>query len=110
MHELFAGNWTESQLLIRDAGMNSIHHAVLHALFTLASSDRHATVLRVVEEAGRYLPVVDRDQVVAALVALDRAGLADHERVRLTMRGLGVAVFMGAPKAAAKRRSIKRAA
>ncbi len=56
--------------------MNSIHHAVLHALFTLASSDRHATVLRVVEEAGRHLPGLDRDQVVSALVALDRAGVA----------------------------------
>ncbi|NUP04919.1 MAG: hypothetical protein HOW73_02540 [Polyangiaceae bacterium] len=75
--------------------MNATHHAVLHALFTLAQNDQHATVLRVAKFTG-----LSRDEVDAALAALDRAGLADRERVRLTMQGLGAAMFAGAPRRA----------
>ena len=61
----------------------NIEHAVLHALFTLAKNDRHATVLRLVEATGS-----SRTEVDAALASLDRKGMVDKERVRLTLIGL----------------------
>jgi hypothetical protein len=91
---LFAGNWTDLQVLIKPAGMNANHHAVLYALFTLAQTDQHATVLRVARSSG-----LSRDEVESSLAALDRAGLVFGERVRLTMQGLGAALMMGAPRA-----------
>lgn len=101
---LFAGNWTDLQVLIKHAVMNATHHAVLFALFDLAKGDRHATILRLVEHTG-----LDRATVVSALVTLDRAGLADHERVRLTMAGLTMAMVVGAPKRSSKPVSRKAA-
>ena len=95
---LFAGNWTDLQVLIKDAAMNANHQAVLHALFNLAQNDEHATVLRVANATG-----LARAEVVASLAALGRAGLADADRVRLTMQGLasvmlGAAALPGAPR------------
>lgn len=74
--------------------MNATHHAVLFALFDLARTDRHATVLRVARATS-----LGKDEVLAALGALDQAGLADAERVRLTMPGLTLAAMLGAPRA-----------
>jgi DNA-binding IclR family transcriptional regulator len=63
---------------------------VLHALFVLASQDCHATVLRVAKKTG-----LSRAEVETALAALDRAGLVDADRVRLTLPGLAFAASAG---------------
>lgn len=86
--------------------MNSAHNAnnaVLYTLLDLAKNDCHATVLRVAEAAG-----LERAEVVTALAALDKVGLVDRERVRLTMMGLVVASGLKAPKA--RREIAKKAA
>jgi predicted transcriptional regulator len=85
--------------------MNPNHHAVLSALLDLARADRHATVLRVALHAG-----LDRATTELSLAALDRAGLVDAERVRLTMHGLAATALLGAPKRSQKRPSARRAA
>ena len=82
--------------------MNAHHHAVLHALFVLARNDHHATVLRLCRSTG-----LERAVVQDSLVALERAGLADVERVRLTMQGLAAATILGAP---ARRTPVSRRA
>jgi hypothetical protein len=103
---LLAGNWTDQQVLIRSAGMNNTaRHAVLFALFKLAKNDRHATILRLVAETGHGRAVVE-----ASLLALDRAGLVDQERVRLTMGGLATAALLGAPARVRNARAFGRAA
>ncbi len=84
---------------------NTAQHAVLFALFTLAKRDRHATVLRLVEETGQGRAVVE-----ASLQALERAGLVDQERVRLTMGGLAAAALLGAPARSKNVRVFGRAA
>lgn len=71
--------------------MNASLQNVLHALFVLASQDCHATVLRVAKKTG-----LSRSEVEGALAALDRAGLADASRVRLTLPGLAYAASAGA--------------
>lgn len=93
MRALLAGNWTDTQLLLKGAVMNLTHHAVLHALFEMAKSDRHATVIRL----GRAVDL-PRDVVLSTLGELDRAGLVDAERVRLSMPGLVLAASIGAPR------------
>jgi predicted transcriptional regulator len=85
--------------------MNTNHHAVLFALLDLARTDRHATVLRLAQHAG-----LERAEVELALRALDRAGLVDEARVRLTMHGLAAAAMMGAPRASKGRAVARRAA
>lgn len=73
--------------------MNENQHAVLSALFTLAKKDRHATVLRLVQETN-----IQRSEVEKALADLERGGLADVERVRLTFAGLAIAASIRVPK------------
>jgi DNA-binding IclR family transcriptional regulator len=84
---------------------NTAQHAVLFALFQLAKNDRPATVVGLVHETGLGRAVVE-----ASLHALDRAGLANQERVRLTMQGLAAASILGAPRRAANRYLTQRAA
>jgi predicted transcriptional regulator len=83
--------------------MNSAHNAVLFSLLDLAKNDQHATVLRVADAAG-----LDRAEVVSSLAALDKVGLVDSDRVRLTMMGLVVASGLKAPRA--RREIAKKAA
>jgi Mn-dependent DtxR family transcriptional regulator len=64
---------------------------VLLALFDLARGDRPATADRVARAAG-----VSPDAARAALRTLERAGLADAMRVRLTFAGLAVAAAAAA--------------
>ncbi len=71
--------------------MNASLQNVLHTLFVLASQDCHATVLRVAKKTG-----LSRAEVESALAALDRAGLVDSDRVRLTLPGLAYAAATGA--------------
>jgi hypothetical protein len=93
--------------------MNTTHHAVLFALLDMAQGDCHATVIRLVE---RVLPLVspsvavDRATVEATLADLDRAGLVDASRVRLTLPGLAIAAGLGAPRAARRRAPIAKKA
>lgn len=71
---------------------------VLVGLLDLAQVDRAATLIRLMAETD--LP---RASVGAALARLDRAGLADRERVRLTLTGLALALAV-APRARRLRR------
>jgi Mn-dependent DtxR family transcriptional regulator len=80
---------------------NELFASVLHHLYQLASADSAATVIRLARATG-----ASREEVEAALDALDRAGLVDRERVRLTMAGLTIALGVSRPRA----RTILRAA
>lgn len=60
---------------------------VLTALFRLAREDRAATVIRLSGETG-----LGRDALLPCLDRLHAAGLADRDRLRLTLPGLAAAV------------------
>lgn len=82
----------------------------LLVLYNLARQDEHADLAIVAERLG--LSCVQADE---ALVSLERRGLVDADRVRLTMTGLVVAVSADArkkprPTVAGRRRSTWRAA
>ncbi len=67
--------------------ITQMQRSVLRALFELASEDQRATL-------GTVAEVVDLDSLktTAILHELERAGLADAGRLRLTMMGLALAV------------------
>lgn len=69
--------------------MNATHQAVLVTLLDFAQTDRHATVLRLAD--ALELPRAAIDQ---ALAELDRAGLVDASRVRLSLFGLAMAAAL----------------
>lgn len=81
------------------AARHTAEHAVLFALWDLARRDVHATVLRVCEASGHGRPVVE-----ATLKTLERAGLVDASRVRLSLAGLTLAVSIGTPR---RRRNVR---
>lgn len=90
-------------MLTKSTGMtNTAHHAVLFALLDMARKDQAATVIRVMQAT-----TLARPEVESLLGMLDRAGLVDSERVRLTLQGLAVAMTLGAPRRA--RRELKAA-
>ena len=60
---------------------------VLHYLYTLAQRTEPASVGRIASDLGLKRAVVAR-----ILLTLDRAGLVDCARVRLTLAGLALAV------------------
>ncbi|MBI4954491.1 MAG: hypothetical protein HY908_20875 [Myxococcales bacterium] len=66
--------------------MNRIQLATLQLLYKLAREDRPADLSLLAAELGQTCVVLDR-----VLGELEKAGLADAERVRLTMAGLAVA-------------------
>jgi Mn-dependent DtxR family transcriptional regulator len=82
--------------------LNGTERALLAVLFDMARGDCHATVLRLARQTG-----LTRPQVEEVLARLDRRGLVDAERVRLTMSGLATTMLMGV---AAPRRVASRAA
>jgi DNA-binding MarR family transcriptional regulator len=82
--------------------LNGTERALLAVLFEMARTDCHATILRLAGRTG-----LTRPQVEEVLVRLERRGLVDGERVRLTMSGLATTMLLGA---AAPRRAAKRAA
>ena len=85
---LSAGNWTEIQYSDKTGVMiNRAQQAVLRVLFTMASEGCPADRFLLAAELG----LSDRE-VDVVLEQLDRAGLVDARRVRLTMIGLAVAV------------------
>ncbi len=71
---------------------------VLVGLLDLAQADRAATLIRLAAETD-----LSRQAVEAGLGRLDRAGLADRERLRLTLTGLALALAV-APRARRLRR------
>lgn len=64
---------------------------ILHALFVLSRDTRHISATTLAAVAG-----VTPTRAGQALLALERAGLVDASRVRLTMRGLVAAARLGA--------------
>ncbi len=84
------------------------HHAALQVLYKLARTDQPADLSLVAAELG--VTCVAADQL---LRALERAGLVDSERVRLTLSGLAVAVSARRilrARGRGRRRSASRAA
>ncbi len=73
---------------------------VLVTLFRQAQIDQSASCVSVGLALG--VPLTD---VLRALVELEKAGLIDAERVRLTMRGLAVATSLAQPVARASHRA-----
>ncbi len=74
--------------------MNATHQAVLVTLLDFAQNDRHATVLRLADALELPRATIDH-----ALLQLDRAGLVDAARVRLSLFGLAMAAAMPARRA-----------
>lgn len=65
--------------------------SILHALFVLSRDTRHISATTLAAAAG-----VTPTRAGQALLALERAGLVDASRARLTMRGLVAAARLGA--------------
>jgi hypothetical protein len=68
-----------------------IQQQILHALFQLCRDNRPVSAASLAELAGTTATVAGR-----ALVAMERDGLVDASRARLTMLGLARAVASGA--------------
>lgn len=66
--------------------MNRIQLATLQLLYKMAREDRPADLGALAAELGQTCVAMDR-----VLGELEKAGLADAERVRLTMSGLALA-------------------
>jgi hypothetical protein len=69
---------------------SSLQRRILHALFALSRDTRHISARTLADAAG-----VTPTRAAAALIALERAGLCDASRARLTMVGLATAARMG---------------
>jgi len=67
--------------------MNPTKISLLKALYDMAREDRAADLKKLADQLG--LSCVETDQ---RLVQLEAEGLVDADRVRLTMRGLTIAV------------------
>lgn len=81
-------NWTVVQYIVHRALMiTQTQRIVLRALFELANADQPADLASVTE-----LVALDAAETVAILGMLERSGLADARRFRLTMGGLALAV------------------
>jgi Mn-dependent DtxR family transcriptional regulator len=90
--------------------LNTKQQSVLRVLYHLGRNDRSADLALVAEELG--LSCVETDDL---FVGLERAGLLDAERVRLTLPGLCLAVSLASRaerrgRARSPRRSASRAA
>jgi hypothetical protein len=74
--------------------LNPTHRQLLRALYALAADDRHADLSLVASAIGASCVETDRQ-----LAVLERAGLVDADRVRLTLVGLALAVSLSEPAA-----------
>ncbi|MGD8859313.1 MAG: hypothetical protein PVI30_04825 [Myxococcales bacterium] len=70
---------------------SEIQQRILHALFQLCRDNQPVSAASLAELAGTTATAAGR-----ALVAMERAGLVDASRARLTMLGLARAVATGA--------------
>lgn len=78
---------------------DSLQRRILHALFALSRDTRHISARTLADAAG-----TTPTRAAAALVALERAGLCDASRARLTMLGLARAARMGSARGGGPRR------
>lgn len=65
---------------------DSLQRRILHALFTLSRDTRHISARTLADAVG-----TTPTRAASTLVALERAGLCDASRARLTMLGLAQA-------------------
>ena len=77
---------------------NHTHYTLLRALFEMASEDQPAELPALAARLG-----LNCSRTLGLLDELDRAGLVDADRVRLTMSGLAHAVIT--PAAASRSRA-----
>lgn len=86
--------------------MTDLEQQTLYALFCLSRDSRHisASTLAAALSCSGITPT----SAAAALVGLERAGLVDASRARLTMLGLATAVRRG-PAAGSPRLDLRRA-
>jgi len=92
-----------------DSLANSLQRRILHALFALSRDSQHISATTLADAVG-----TTPTRAAATLIALERAGLCDASRARLTMLGLAAAARMGSARGGAPRRlhpgAAKRAA
>jgi hypothetical protein len=82
---------TTSRGLKPSHGLTAVEHDVLIVLFQLSRDTQHISA-QTLAEAVHHTPT----QTGAALVRLERRGLVDATRARLTMMGLMLATRLGA--------------
>jgi hypothetical protein len=76
----------------------SLQRRILHALFALSRDTQHNSAATLADAVGTTPP-----RAAATLIALERAGLCDASRARLTMLGLATAARMGSARGGAPR-------
>jgi hypothetical protein len=96
---LNAGNWTRFQHWAKVGNMadslahSSLQRRILHALFALSRDTQHISAATLADAVG-----TTPTRAAATLIALERAGLCDASRARLTMLGLAAAARMGSAR------------
>lgn len=70
--------------------IDSAQHQVLYALFCFSRDTRHISATTLADAVG-----LTATRTAAILVTLERAGLVDASRARLTLIGLATAVRLG---------------
>ena len=83
---------------------DSLQRKLLHALFALSRDTRHISARTLADAVG-----TTPTRAAAGLIALERAGLCDASRARLTMVGLATAARMGSVRGGGPRRMPKPA-
>jgi hypothetical protein len=76
-----------------DSLANSLQRRILHALFALSRDTQHISAATLADAVG-----TTPTRAAATLIALERAGLCDASRARLTMLGLATAARMGSAR------------
>jgi hypothetical protein len=71
----------------------SLQRRILHALFALSRDTQHISAATLADAVG-----TTPTRAAATLIALERAGLCDASRARLTMLGLATAARMGSAR------------
>jgi hypothetical protein len=76
-----------------DSLVQSLERRILHALFALSRDTQHISAATLADAVG-----TTPTRAAATLIALERAGLCDASRARLTMLGLAKAARMGSAR------------
>lgn len=100
---LNVGNWTRFQDWEKVGVMaDSLQRKLLHALFALSRDTRHISARTLADAVG-----TTPTRAAAGLIALERAGLCDASRARLTMVGLATAARMGSTRSGGGSRKVR---
>lgn len=83
---------------------DSLQRRILHALFSLSRDTRHISAATLADAVG-----TTPTRAASALIALERAGLCDASRARLTMLGLATASRIRGQRGGPVRRRKSRA-